>query len=163
MLDRNLQHKVTSIARCAKNRPQAVNYFRVALGLVYLDAIMTERKLDFKKIDRDYNQFIYRSLGGGHSITSILQYMSGAKVLPVLESNEFLQAFEQHCNEVPLDKVPILLSVNLGVAKDISGLGCEGPVRDWLSWRAREAVGPAAGEPAAGAPAAGDNFIESNP
>ena len=138
MLDRNLQSRVMAVARCASNRPQAVNYFRVALGLVYLDSIMTERKLDFKKIDRDYNQFIYRSIGGGHSITSILQYMSGARVLPVLESEPFLQAFAQHCAEVPLDKVPILLSVNLGVAKDISGLSCEGPVRDWLSWRARE-------------------------
>ena len=137
MLDRNVQSKVTAVARCAGNRPQAVNFFRVAIGLMYLDSIMTERKLDFKKIDRDYNQFIYRSIGGGHSITSILQYMSGAKVLPVLESETFLQAFAQHCDEVPLNKVPILLSVNLGVAKDISGLSCEGPVRDWLSWRAR--------------------------
>ena len=140
MLDRNLQNRVMAVARCAKNRPQAIAWFRAALGLVYLDSIMTERKLDFRKIDRDYNQFIYHSLGGGHSITSILQFMSGAKVLPVLESEHFLQAFGEHCSEVPLDKVPILLSVNLGVAKDISGQDCEGPVRDWISWRAQRDV-----------------------
>ena len=62
------------------------------------------------------------------------------KVLPVLESAVFLQAFSEHCSVVPLDKVPILLSVNLGVAKTISGISSEGPVRDWISWRAREAL-----------------------
>jgi hypothetical protein len=140
MLQAELQQKVMAVARCAKNRPQAVAFFRVALGLVYLDSIMTECKLDFKKIDRAYNRFIYHSIGPGHSITSILQYLSGAKVVSVLESEVFLQAFAEHCSLVPMDKVPILLSVNLGVAKDISGLSCEGPVREWISWRAREAV-----------------------
>jgi hypothetical protein len=140
MLERGLQEKVIAVARCAANRPQAVAFFRVALGLVYLDSIMTEGKLDFKKIDRAYNRFIYHQIGAGHSITSILQYMSGSKVLPVLESAVFLQAFSEHCSVVPLDKVPILLSVNLGVAKTISGISSEGPVRDWISWRAREAL-----------------------
>lgn len=140
MLQQELQQKVMAVARCAKNRPQAVAFFRVALGLVYLDSIMTECKLDFKKIDRDYNRFIYRSIGPGHSITSILQFLSGAKVVPVLESKLFMEAFAEHCSLIPMHKVPILLSVNLGVAKDISGLGCEGPVREWISWRAREAT-----------------------
>ncbi len=140
MLQQELQQKVMAVARCAKNRQQAVAFFRVALGLVYLDSIMTECKLDFKKIDRAYNRFIYRSIGPGHSITSVLQFLSGGKVVPVLESKVFLQAFTEHCDLIPMEKVPILLSVNLGVAKDISGLGCEGPVRDWISWRAREAT-----------------------
>ncbi len=140
MLEHSVQEKVVAVGRCAGNRPQAVNFFRVALGLVYLDSIMTEAKLDFKKIDRSYNRFIHKNIGPGHSITSILQYMSGSKVLPVLESALFMQAFGEHCKIVPLDKVPILLSVNLGVAKNISGIGSEGPVRDWISWRAREAL-----------------------
>jgi hypothetical protein len=140
MIEHSMQEKVIAVGRCASNRPQAVDFFRVALGLVYLDSIMTEAKLDFKKIDRAYNRFIHQNIGPGHSITSILQYMSGAKVLPVLESATFMQAFGEHCTSVPLNKVPILLSVNLGVAKNISGIGSEGPVRDWISWRAREAL-----------------------
>lgn len=141
MIERRLQEQVINIAKCGKNRPQAVDFFRVALGLVYLDSIMTERKLDFKKIDRAYNRFIYHQIGAGHSITSILQYMSGAKVLAVLESPLFAQSFSAHCSDIPPDKVPLLLSVNLGVAKDISGLSVDGPVRDWISWRAREGLG----------------------
>ncbi|MFD2271068.1 hypothetical protein ACFS07_07880 [Undibacterium arcticum] len=40
---------------------------------------MVEQELDFKKIDQEFNVFIYRTLGKGHSITSILQYMSSKK------------------------------------------------------------------------------------
>lgn len=137
-MERQLQDQVINVAKCGKNRPQAVDFFRVALGLVYLDSIMTERKLDFKKIDRAYNRFIYHQIGSGHSITSILQYMSGSKVLPVLESALFAESFAQHCSSIPPEKVPLLLSVNLSVAKDISGLGMEGPVRDWICWRAEK-------------------------
>jgi hypothetical protein len=141
MMERHLQDKVIAVARYAKNRPQAVDFFRVTLGLVYLDSIMTERKLDFKKIDRAYNRFIYHQIGAGHSITSILQYMSGSKVVAVLESALFNQAFAEQCSDIPPERVPLLLSVNLGVAKDISGLGVEGPVRDWISWRAKACLG----------------------
>jgi len=43
-----------------------------------------------------------------------------------------MTAFSQYCNEVPLDKIPALLSVNLAVAKQISGLTLDGPVLDWI-------------------------------
>jgi hypothetical protein len=134
MLNRVLQDKVMAVARCARTRKEAIAFFRVALGLIYLDGIMTEETLDFKKIDHDFNQFIYRAIGKGHSITSILQFMSGAKVLPVLEAETFFTAFAEHCCEVPLDTIPALLSLNLGVAKNISKIACDGPVQDWISW-----------------------------
>eukprot|EP01032_Pedospumella_encystans_P031505 gene31505-35570_t len=34
-----------------------------------------------EKLDKEYNRFIYHAIGKGHSITSILQYMSGEKVI----------------------------------------------------------------------------------
>ncbi len=139
MLNQVLQQKVLAVAKRGQTSKEAISFFRVALGLIYLDGIMTEEQLDFKKIDGDFNQFIYRSIGGGHSITSILQFMSGAKVLPVLESEAFFSAFADYCSEVPLDKIPILLSVNLGVAKNISGIACDGPVQDWISWHGKKA------------------------
>ena len=44
-----------------------------------------ERRLaqsESKKVDREFNRFLYHTLGKGHTITSVLQYMSGAKVMP---------------------------------------------------------------------------------
>ena len=82
------------------------------------------------------------TLGKGHSITSILQFMSGREVLPILNSELFMTVFSQYCNEVPLDKIPVLLSVNLAVAKQISGLPLDGPVLAWIeqqkNWRSEK-------------------------
>jgi hypothetical protein len=63
------------------DREESTGFFRVALGLYYLSGLMTKETLDFKQLDRDFNRFIYHTIGKGHSITSILQYMSGEKVV----------------------------------------------------------------------------------
>ena len=65
----------------------------IMLGLFYLAALMTEEAIDFKKVDREFNRFIYRSIGPGHSITSILQWMSGEGVVETLDSKRFVRAF----------------------------------------------------------------------
>ena len=93
---------------------------------------MTKETLDFKQLDRDFNRFIYHTIGKGHSITSVLQYMSGEKVVAVVESKRFLKAFAEHCAEVPVENIPFLLGLNLGVAKDISGIDVRGPVADYI-------------------------------
>ncbi len=140
-MDEAMQQKVTAVAQAGTTSAEAIGFFRVTLGLYYLAGLMTEETLDFKKIDGEYNRFIYRSIGGGHSITSVLQYMSGEKVLRVLESERFLAAFVAHCPEMPVDSIPFLLSLNLGVAKDISGIDAVGPVADWIE--RQKAAGPA--------------------
>jgi len=114
------------------DRDESTGFFRVALGLYYLSGLMTEEKVDFKLLDRDFNRFIYQTIGKGHSITSILQYMSGEKVVPVVESKRFLKAFGDCCTEVPLENIPFLLGLNLGVAKDISKIDVRGPVADYI-------------------------------
>jgi len=114
------------------DRDEATGFFRVALGLYYLSGLMTKETLDFKQLDRDFNRFIYHTIGKGHSITSILQYMSGEKVVRVVESKRFLKAFGEHCAEVPLENIPFLLGLNLGVAKDISKIDVRGPVADYI-------------------------------
>jgi hypothetical protein len=129
------QEKILAIARKGNTSLLAIAYFRVALGLYYLDGVMTEEILDFKTIDRNINKFIYRSIGKGHSITSILQFMSGKKVVPVLESADFLKAFAEHFDRIPVHSIPFLLSVNLNVAKKISGIAPDGPVKDWIGWQ----------------------------
>lgn len=131
-MEKLLRDKILAITRRGTNRDIASDYFRVALGLMYLDGIMTDEEVDFKRLDRRLNRFIYHTLGKGHSITSILQFMSGRDVLPILTSETFVTAFSQYCNEVPLDKIPALLSVNLAVAKQISGLTLDGPVLEWI-------------------------------
>lgn len=132
-MDREMQEEVLAVARAGMTSAEAIGFFRVALGLFYLAGLMTQETLDFKKIDGEYNRFIYRSIGGGHSITSVLQFMSGEKVLRVLESERFQSAFARFCPEVPADTIPFLLSLNLGVAKTISGLEASGPVADWIA------------------------------
>ncbi len=132
-MDSLMQEKVLTVARCGNTSAEAIDYFRVALGLFYLAGLMTKEELDFKKLDAQYNRFIYHSIGKGHSITSVLQFMSGEKVVRVVESDRFLAAFAQHCPDVQIETIPFLLSLNLGVAKDISGIGCEGPVADWIA------------------------------
>jgi hypothetical protein len=132
-MDSLMQEKVLAVARCGTTSAEAIAYFRVSLGLFYLAGLMTKEALDFKQLDGQYNRFIYHSIGKGHSITSVLQFMSGEKVVRVLESEQFVAAFAQHCPEVQAETIPFLLSLNLGVAKDISRIGCEGPVADWIA------------------------------
>jgi hypothetical protein len=131
-MDSAMKEEVLAMARAGMTSAEAIGFFRVTLGLFYLANLMTEEALDFKKIDGEYNRFIYHSIGGGHSITSVLQFMSGEKVLKVLESPRFLDALTTHCPDIPVDTIPFLLSLNLGVAKDISGLEAFGPVADWI-------------------------------
>lgn len=132
LLDDAVKEKVLTIMMFGNNRAQSVGYFRVTLGLYYLSKIMVEEELDFKMIDREFNRFIYRTLGGGHSITSVLQYMSSKQVLLVLESAPFISTFLNYFSEVPFRNIPILLSINLSVSKKISGLPSAGPVQDWI-------------------------------
>jgi hypothetical protein len=131
-MNAQLREKILAVTHCGMNKNEATGFFRVALGLHYLAGLMTKETLDFKQIDRDYNRFIYHAIGKGHSITSVLQYMSGEKVVPVIESKRFLSAFGEHCPEVPVANIPFLLGLNLGVAKDISKIDVRGPVADWI-------------------------------
>lgn len=131
-IDQVTQDKVLAVARAGMTSAEAIGYFRVSLGLYYLAGLMTNEELDFKQIDARYNRFIYHSLGGGHSIASVLQFMSGEKVLRVLQSERFLTAFAQHCPDIPVDSIFFLISLNLGVAKSLSGLDAVGPVVDWI-------------------------------
>ena len=127
-----IKEKVLAVMRCGVDREEATGFFRVALGLYYLAGLMTKETLDFKQIDRAFNRFIYHTLGGGHSITSILQYMSGEKVVRVVDSPRFTRAFAEHCPDMPLETIPFLLGLNLGVAKDLSKIDVRGPVADWI-------------------------------
>jgi hypothetical protein len=122
------KEKILLLARAEESSA----WFRVALGLAYLAMLIKPETIDFKKVDKQFNRFIYQSLGKGHSITSVLQFMSGEKVVPVVDSARFLDAFERHCTEVPVDTIAFLLSLNLGVAKKISGIDIAGPVLDWI-------------------------------
>ena len=49
------------------------------------------------------------SIGGGHTITSVLQFMSGEKVLATLQSARFMAVLGESCTEVPADSIPFLL------------------------------------------------------
>jgi hypothetical protein len=131
-LDTALQEKILAVTRCGLSKSEATGFFRTALGLCYLAGLMTKETLDFRKLDKEFNKFIYRSIGPGHSITSILQYMSGESVIKVVESQRFLRAFGDYCPHVPVESIPFLLGLNLGVAKDLSGIDVRGPVADWI-------------------------------
>lgn len=131
-LDTATCEKILAVTRSGVDRNEATGFFRVALGLHYLSGLMTKEKLDFAALDREYNRFIYHTIGKGHSITSILQYMSGEKVIRVVDSPRFLQAFGAHCDAVPVQNIPFLLGLNLGVAKDLSGIDVRGAVADWI-------------------------------
>jgi hypothetical protein len=131
-MNAQLKEKILAVMQSGVDRDEATGFFRVALGLYYLSGLMTKEMLDFKQLDRDFNRFIYHTIGKGHSITSILQYMSGEKVVRVVESKRFLKAFSEHCAEVPLENIPFLLGLNLGVAKDISKIDVRGPVADYI-------------------------------
>jgi hypothetical protein len=127
-----IKDNVLAVTRLGRTRDEATDWFRVTLGLYYLAGLMTNEALDFKALDRDYNRFIYHSIGGGHSITSVLQFMSGVKVLPVVQSERYMQAFTACCTDIPPDTIPFLLSLNLGVAKNISHLEVDGPLNEWI-------------------------------
>ena len=131
-MDAVIKEKVLAVARRGPTAVESTAYFRVALGLYYLAGLMTSETIDFKKIDKDFNRFIYQSIGRGHTITSVLQFMSGEKVVPVVESARFIAAFTEHCAEVPVETIPFLLSLNLGVAKNISKVDIGGPLLDWI-------------------------------
>jgi hypothetical protein len=131
-MDIAIKDKVLAVTRRGRTRDEATDWFRVALGLYYLAGLMTNEAIDFKALDGEYNRFIYQAIGGGHSITSVLQFMSGVKVLPVVQSARFMQAFAECCADIPADTVPFLLSLNLGVAKNISRLDVEGPLHQWI-------------------------------
>ena len=127
------EEKILAITRQGRTRLEAIDWFRVAAGLHYLAGLMTRESIDFKTVDRDWNRFIYHSLGGGHTITSVLQFMSGENVLPTLRSARFMALFAETCPEVPVDSIPFLLELNLGVAKNISGIEPEGPLVEWIA------------------------------
>jgi hypothetical protein len=131
-MDNVIKEKVLALTRLGRTREESIDWFRVGLGLYYLAHLMTNSSIDFKEVDKEYNRFIYHIIGGGHSITSVLQFMSGQKVMPVVESKRFMAAFSECCNDVPPETIPFLLSLNLGVAKDISGLEVDGVLHDWI-------------------------------
>ena len=132
LLDDVVKEKILSVTLFGNSRAQSIAYFRVCIGLFYLSKIMVEEKLDFKKIDREFNVFIYRTIGKGHSITSVLQYMSSEKVLLVLNSESFISTFFIYFSDIPIKNIPILLSINLSVSKKISGITQHGAVMEWI-------------------------------
>lgn len=131
-MDTATKDNILAVMRKGRDRQESTDFFRAALGLYYLAGLMTQEAIDFKKVDKDFNRFIYHAIGKGHSITSVLQFMSGSQVMPVVESPRFTQAFTQHCPDVPPDTIPFLLELNLGVAKNISKLDIGGPLLDWI-------------------------------
>ena len=131
-MDDVVKQQILALTRCGHGAAESTAWFRVALGLYYLSGLMTPETIDFKKVDRDFNRFIYQSIGKGHSITSVLQFMSGEKVVPVVDSPRFRAAFAEHCPEVPTDSIAFLLSLNLGVAKNISKVDIGGALLDWI-------------------------------
>ena len=141
-MDTIIKDKILAVTRQGRTREESTDWFRVAVGLYYLAGLMTRETIDFKALDREYNRFIYQSLGSGHTITSLLQFMSGKRVLPVLESERFMAAFAEHCTDVPPESIPFLVELNLGVAKTISKLEVEGPLHDWVQ---RSKAGGSAG------------------
>jgi hypothetical protein len=142
-MDNIIKDKILAVTRQGRTRLEATDWFRVATGLYYLAGLMTKEAIDFAQVDRDFNRFIYQSIGGGHTITSILQFMSGEKVLPTMQSARFMALFSETCTEVPPDSIPFLLELNLGVAKNISKLEVAGPVHEWLQRQKEQSGGDA--------------------
>jgi hypothetical protein len=140
------EEKILAITRQGRTRLEATDWFRVSAGLAYLAGLMTKESIDFKTVDRAWNRFIYHSIGGGHTITSVLQFMSGENVLPTLQSPRFMALFAETCPEIPAESIPFLLELNLGVAKNISRLDVEGPLHDWLRAQKAQRGGEARSE-----------------
>lgn len=132
-IDADTQDRLVNLMREGRSRIESTDWFRVALGLVYLAGLMKNAPIDFKQLDRAYNRSIYHVLGRGHTITSILQFMSGQKVMPTVQSTRFYEALTRHCPEVPLATVPFLLELNLGVARNLSGLEPGGALAEWIA------------------------------
>lgn len=131
-MELQIKQNVLAMMHLGRDREEAMGFFRVSLGLYYLAGLMTDAPLNFKAIDKAFNRFVYQTIGKGHSITSILQWMSGEKVMAVIESERFLNGFKQHCPEVNPELIPFLMAMNLGVAKNISKLEVDGPVAEWI-------------------------------
>jgi hypothetical protein len=140
LLDEAAKEKLIAVMMLGNNKAQSIGFFRTAIGLYYLSRIMVEDELDFKVIDKAFNRFIFDTIGRGHSITSILQYMSSKKVLWVLESKSFIPTFLNYFSDIQFSKMQILLTVNLNVSKKISRLTIDGPLKDWLIKQNTEAV-----------------------
>ena len=131
MLDDHAQQRIITVTRIANNSRQALGYFRLAVGLFYLSEIMVDREIDFNVLHRQYNRFIGDHIGSGHSITSVLQFMSGEKVMAVIHSERFMHAFMDNFG-VPFHHIPLMLLVNLEVSKKISRVGIDGPLHRWI-------------------------------
>jgi hypothetical protein len=131
-MDTLIKDKILAVTRQGRTRTESTDWFRVTVGLYYLAGLMTKEAIDFKTVDRDFNRFIYHTIGRGHTITSILQFMSGQRVLPIVQSERYMAAFTATCADVPAESIPFLLELNLGVAKNISKLDVAGPLHDWL-------------------------------
>jgi hypothetical protein len=159
-MDTAIKDTVLAVTRLGRTRQESTDWFRVALGLYYLASLMTKEAIDFQAVDREYNRFIYHTIGGGHSITSVLQFMSGEKVMPVVESARFMAVFAEQCPDIPVDTIPFLLSLNLGVAKNISGLDVAGPVHAWIERQqgALQAAADPARAPEQNRPAGGEGL-----
>jgi hypothetical protein len=136
-MDTLIKDRILAVTRQGRTRTESTDWFRVTVGLYYLAGLMTKEAIDFKTVDRDFNRFIYHTIGGGHTITSILQFMSGQRVLPIVQSERYMAAFTSTCTDVPAESIPFLLELNLGVAKNISKLEVEGPLHDWLEAQKR--------------------------
>lgn len=150
-LDKTVKDKILTVMMYGNNKAQSIGFFRVTTGLYYLSKIMVEDELDFKAIDAEFNSFIFETIGRGHSITSVLQYMSSKKVLWVLDSKSFIPTFLNYFSDIPFKKILLFLSINLSVSKKISGIPSEGPVHDWIISQGDKASigidGPATGAP----------------
>ncbi|CAN5372898.1 hypothetical protein BH11PSE11_BH11PSE11_31930 [soil metagenome] len=131
-LDRAVKERILTVMMYGNNKAQSIGFFRVTTGLYYLSKIMVEDELDFKAIDAEFNAFIFQTIGKGHSITSVLQYMSSKKVLWVLNSKSFVSTFLNYFSEIPFKNMLLFLTINLSVSKKISGLGTEGPLQEWI-------------------------------
>jgi hypothetical protein len=131
MLDDYAQQRILRIAKIGNNTRQALGYFRLAVGLFYLSEIMVDKEIDFDTLHKHYNRFITDSIGVGHSITSVLQFMSGEKVMAVVHSERFMHAFMDNFG-VPFHHIPLMLLVNLEVSKKISKLNVNGPLYRWI-------------------------------
>ncbi len=132
ILDDATKEKLIAVMLYGNNKEQSIGFFRAAVGLYYLSKIMVEDELDFKAIDKAFNRFIFEVIGRGHSITSVLQYLSSKKILWVLESKSFTPTFLNYFSDIPFSKMQILLTVNLNVSKKISNLSIDGPLKKWL-------------------------------
>ena len=131
MLDDIAQQRIQTVARTGNNSKQALGYFRLAVGLFYLSEIMVDREIDFDALHKQYNRFIGENIGVGHSITSVLQFMSGEKVMAIVHSERFMHAFMDNFG-VPFHHIPLMLLVNLEVSKKISKVPMEGPLHRWI-------------------------------